>query len=122
VIIKGGFTAWSQAGDASASIGLADPLLARAQWGAKGKASARLGATFVHPLAIEAGLAERLSLDKPMWPLAGTRTLRKQDMMHNDVCPQIEVNPQTFDVYVDGELAVCEPLSRVTLGQKYLLR
>ena len=122
VIIKGGFTAWSQAGDAAASIGLADPLLARAQWGAKGKAPARLGATFVHPLAIEAGLAERLSLDKPMWPLAGTRTLRKQDMMHNDVCPQIEVNPQTFDVYVDGELAVCEPLGRVTLGQKYLLR
>ena len=52
----------------------------------------------------------------------GTRGLGKSDMLHNDVCPEIRVDAQTFDVYVDGELAWCEPLERVALGQRYMLR
>jgi urease subunit alpha len=52
----------------------------------------------------------------------GTRKLRKDDMLHNAACPKIKVNPQTFDVFVDGELATCEPAQRLPLAQKYMLR
>jgi len=122
LVIKGGFTAWSQAGDPASSIGLADPVMARPQWGAHGRAPASTSATFVHPLALDRDLAGQLSLAKPMLPLSGTRKLSKADMLHNETCPVIDVNPQTFDVFVDGELATCEPLERVTLGQRYILR
>ncbi len=43
-------------------------------------------------------------------------------MLHNDTCPAIEVNPQTFDVIVDGELAVCDPAKELPLAQRYMLR
>ncbi len=43
-------------------------------------------------------------------------------MLHNDACPAIEVNPQTFDVTVDGELAICDPAEVLPLAQRYLLR
>ncbi len=122
LVIKGGFTAWAMAGDAAASIGASDPLLARAQWGAHGLAPARSSATFVHPRAIEAGVADRLGLRKPLLALRGTRGLAKKDMLHNDACPEIRVNPRTFEVFVDGALATCAPLERVTLGPRYLLR
>ena len=43
-------------------------------------------------------------------------------MLHNAACPKITVNPQTFDVFVDGQLATCEPIEKVALGQKYFMR
>jgi urease subunit alpha len=122
LVIKGGFTAWCMAGDAAASIGTADPVIARPQWGAHGLAPARTSASFVHPLALDAGIADRLGLRKPLLGLRGTRTLRKRDMLHNDVCPEIRVDPRTFNVYVNGDLAWCEPLERVALAQRYMLR
>ena len=50
------------------------------------------------------------------------RKLTKRDMLHNDACPQIRVNPETFDVFVDGELATCEPATVLPLAQRYMLR
>ena len=52
----------------------------------------------------------------------GTRKLNKRHMLHNDACPEIRVNPQTFDVTVDGELATCEPAQSLPLTQRYMLR
>jgi urease subunit alpha len=43
-------------------------------------------------------------------------------MLHNDACPKITVNPQTFDVTVDGKIATCEPAERLPLAQRYMLR
>jgi urease subunit alpha len=63
-----------------------------------------------------------LDLDKTLLPSAGTRKLNKQHMLHNDACPEIKVNPQTFDVYVDGTIATCEPAARLPLAQTYMLR
>ena len=57
-----------------------------------------------------------------MLALSGTRSLRKSDMLHNDACPDIRVDPQTFDVFVDGVLTACEPAEKLYLTQKYLLR
>ena len=55
-------------------------------------------------------------------PASGTRRLTKRDMLHNDACPTIAVDPQTFDVTVDGVLATCEPAARLPLAQRYMLR
>ncbi len=122
IVIKGGFTVWAMEGDPAASLSTCAPIIARDEWGSKAQAPTDLSATFVHPLALEADVPGRLGLTKPLLPVAGTRKLTKRDMLHNDLCPEIRVNPETFDVYVDGALAACEPLERVTLGQRYMLR
>jgi urease subunit alpha len=81
-----------------------------------------LSANFVNPLAIKAGLSEKLGLTKALLPASGTRGLKKSDMLHNDACPEMRVDPQTFDVFVDGELATCEPAHELPLTQRYMLR
>jgi urease subunit alpha len=122
LVVKGGFIVWGAMGDSAASLMTCEPLQMRPQWGAFGVAKQALSACFVHPLAIENGLAGRLGLRKALLPARGTRKLNKQHMLHNTACPQIRVDPQTFDVYVDGELATCEPASVLPLAQKYMLR
>jgi urease subunit alpha len=42
-------------------------------------------------------------------------------MIHNDAMPNIEVDPQTYEVRADGELLTCEPASILPLAQKYFL-
>ncbi len=72
--------------------------------------------------AIAAGIADRLDLKKRLPPSRGTRTLSKAYMLHNAAVPDIRVDPQTFDVFVDGVLATCEPAERLPLTQLYMLR
>jgi len=122
LVIKGGFIAWGAMGDSAASLMTCEPMMLRPQWGAFGRAAPALSACFVHPSAIEAGLAGRLGLSKRLLPAAGTRGLRKSDMMHNAACPEIRVDPQTFDVFADGVLATCEPAREVPLARRYMLR
>jgi urease subunit alpha len=122
LVIKSGFIAWGAMGDSAASLMTCEPILLRPQWGAFGRAAPALSACFVHPLSIEAGLAQQLGLSKALLPARGTRGLRKSDMLHNDACPDIRVDPQTFDVFVDGVLATCEPARTVPLARRYMLR
>jgi len=122
IIIKNGFVVQARMGDGAGCIDGCEPLMLRPLWGAYGRAPQRLSANFVHPLALEQDLAGKLGLTKAMLPIRGTRKLRKSDMLHNDACPGITVNPQTFDVFVDGRLATCEPARTLALGQKYYLR
>jgi urease subunit alpha len=122
LIVKGGFIAWGAMGDSAASLMTCEPLLMRPQWGAFGSAQKALSASFVNPAAIEGDLAGRLGLTKALLPTRGTRKLNKQHMLHNDACPKIEVNPETFDVTVDGELAICDPAEELPLAQRYMLR
>ena len=116
LVVKRGFICWGAMGDSAASLMTCEPLLMRPQWGAFGRAKQALSACFVNQLAIEADIAGALDLDKTLLPSAGTRKLNKQHMLHNDACPEIKVNPQTFDVYVDGALATCEPAARLPVG------
>lgn len=122
LVIKSGFIAWGAMGDSAASLMTCEPLLLRPQWGAFGKAAPALSACFVHPLAIKRGLREELGLTKLLLPAQGTRGLKKSDMLHNDALPNIRVDPQTFDVFVDGELATCAPATELPLAQRYMLR
>ena len=122
LVVKGGFIVWAAMGDSAASLMTCEPLLMRPQWGAFGTARKALGACFVHPGAIDGDLAGRLGLTKTLLPARGTRKLGKQHMLRNDACPEIRVDPQTFDVSVDGELATCAPANELPLAQRYMLR
>lgn len=122
LIVKGGFIAMGPMGDSAASLMTCEPLIMRPQWGAYGVAKQHLSANFVNPLAIENNLSEKLGLKKALLPARGTRNLKKSDMLYNDTCPDIRVDPQTFDVFVDGELATCEPAYELPLAQRYMLR
>ena len=122
LVVKGGFIVWAAMGDSAASLMTCEPVLMRPQWGAFGTARKALGACFVHPGAIDGDLAGRLGLSKALLPARGTRKLGKQHMLRNAACPEIRVDPQTFDVKVDGELATCAPASELPLAQRYMLR
>ena len=122
IVVKGGFICWGAMGDSAASLMTCEPLIMRPQWGAFGRAKQDLSACFVNPLAIAADLAGKLDLRKALLPSKGTRKLNKQHMLHNDACPKITVNPQTFDVFVDGKIATCEPAEKLPLAQRYMLR
>ena len=122
VVVKGGFIAWGAMGDSAASLMTCEPVRMRPQFGAFGQASNDTSAVFCHPSAIDADLAGKLRVDKMLLPASGTRKLNKQHMLHNTACPDIRVDPQTFDVFVDGELAWCEPAEKLPLARLYVLR
>lgn len=122
VVIKGGFIAWAAMGESNASLMTCEPILYRPQWSSFGLASQTTSVCFVTQAALEKDLPDRLGLRKQLLPVQGTRSLSKKDMLHNDACPEIEVDPDTFQVRVNGELASCEPVSRVPLGRLYIFR
>lgn len=121
-VYKSGFIAWAAMGDGAASLPWCEPLMYEPQWGAFGQAPSRLGACFVHPSAIESDLAGRLELATRLLPARGTRKLSKRDMLWNDACPDIRVDTQTFEVFVDGELATSTPATRLPLAASYFAR
>ncbi|HEY8946968.1 MAG TPA: urease subunit alpha [Polyangiaceae bacterium] len=122
LVVKGGFIAWAPMGDSAASLMTCEPLIMRPQWGAFGRAKQALSACFVNELALGADLAGKLELRKQLLPARGTRKLTKKHMLHNDACPSLAVDPQTFVVSIDGEPVTCEPAAVVPLAQRYLLR
>ena len=122
IVVKGGFIAYGAMGDSAGSLMTCEPVRMRPQWGAFGEAKNATSACFVHPSAIMDDLANKLNISKKLLPASGTRTLGKQHMLHNDACPNIRVDPQTFDVFVDGDLAWCEPAEKLPLAQLYMLR
>ncbi|MEX0810097.1 MAG: urease subunit alpha [Dongiaceae bacterium] len=122
LVVKGGFIAWGAMGDSAASLMTCEPVMMRPQWGAFGRAKQSLSACFVNPLALEKSVGERLDLRKKLLPTKGTRKLNKSHMLHNDACPKMRVDPNNFDVFVDGKLATCEPAKVLPLAQRYMLR
>ena len=122
MIIKGGMVSLAVMGEANASIPTCEPVLLRYMFGAYGKAKTTTCATFVSQASIENGIKEKLNLDNMVFPVKNIRNLTKRDMKLNDVIPKsLEVDPQTYDVKVDGELITCEPAKCLPLTQRYFL-
>ncbi len=122
LVIKGGFIVWSAMGDSAASLMTCEPLMLRPQWGAFGSAPQALSLAFVSQAAMDRDIKGRLDLRTEVVPAKNTRRLTKGNMLHNDVCPEVRVNPETFEVHVDGELATCEPAQELPLARRYMLR
>jgi urease subunit alpha len=121
MVVKGGFIAWSVMGDPNASIPTPQPALYRSMFGAFGAATAATSITFLSQVAHAAGLAQRLGLRKITAPVRNCRRIGKKDMIHNSATPKIEVDPETYEVRVDGELMTCEPATVLPLAQRCFL-
>ena len=122
VVFKGGFPAWSVMGESNASLMTCEPLTYRPQWGAFGGAKQALSVTFMAQAAIDDGIPEKLGLRSRCVAPRGCRGLTKSDLLWNDALPELRVDPETYRVEVDGELATCKPMERVPLGPLYVLK
>ncbi|MFP6823243.1 MAG: urease subunit alpha, partial [Pseudomonadales bacterium] len=121
LIIKGGMIVAAPMGDPNASIPTPQPVHYRPMFGAFGGALTATSVSFVSRAGSEAGIAERLGLAKEVVPVKGTRVIGKADMVLNDWTPEIEVDPETYEVRADGELLTCEPATELPLAQRFFL-
>jgi len=121
LVIKGGMIVMAQMGDANASIPTPQPVLSRLMFGGQGRARYSTSLTFVSKYAFEDGIGEKLRLQKKVVPIGHCRTLTKEQMVHNNSTPVIQVDPETYEVRVDGELITSEPARELPLTQRYFL-
>ena len=121
LVIKGGLIAWAQMGDANASIPTPQPVYGRPMFGSFGKAISSTSLTFMSQAALDAKIPEQLGLKKQCVAVSGTRNISKADMKLNDALPEIEVDPETYQVKADGQLLTCEPAEVLPMAQRYFL-
>lgn len=121
MIIKGGFIIASKMGDANASIPTPEPVVYTDMFGAYGLARANTCISFVSKAAYDDGIKERLGLKRQVLPVSHCRDIGKRDMKNNDVIADIDVNPENYEVRVDGELVTCKAADELALTQKYFL-
>ena len=120
-VLKGGMIAWAQMGDANASIPTPQPVLPRPMFGAHGRVPARTSLHFVAQAALDAGLPDRLAVDRRLVAVRDTSRLGKADMPENTELPDIRVDPDTFTVSVDGDVWEPEPVTELPMAQRYFL-
>ena len=121
IIIKGGMIIASKMGDANASIPTTQPVMYQPMFAAHGKAKNEACLTFVSQAAYEAGIKEAYGLEKTVVPVKGCRTIAKKDMVFNSRTPKITVDPETYEVTVDGETITSRPAEKLPLTQLYNL-
>jgi urease subunit alpha len=121
MVVKGGFIAWSAMGDPNASIPTPQPVIYRPMFGSFGGAVAATSITFVSQSSLTAGVPKALGLEKIVKAVRGCRNIGKKDMVHNRATPHIQVDPETYEVRVDGTPITCEPARMLPLAQRYFL-
>jgi len=121
MVMKSGFVAESLMGDANASIPTPQPVIYRQMYGQFGKALSSTSITFISQAAFDDKVHEKLGLQKIILPVRGIRKLTKKDMKLNCETPEITVDPQTYEVKVNGQLITCDPVDKVPMGQRYFL-
>lgn len=121
IIIKNGFIAYARMGDPNASIPTPQPVIYRPMFGAYGKAVAKSAVLFVSQAAVDADIRTKYGLSKQTVAVKGCRNIGKKDLIHNDATPDITVDPERYEVCVDGKPITCEPASKLPLTQRYFL-
>jgi urease subunit alpha len=121
LVVKGGLIVSAAMGDPNASIPTPEPVLLRPMFAAYGRAVARTSITFLSQAAVDVGLAERLGLERWTEPVRGCRTIGKAQMVRNDATPEIRVDPETYQVSVDGQPATVEAADEVAMSQLYYI-
>lgn len=121
MVIKGGMIIASKMGDANASIPTCEPVMYRPMFAAHGKAKFETCLTFVSKAAMKADITGKYGLKKKVVPVCGCRNITKKDMKFNDKTPDITVNPETYEVRVNGEKIVSKPAKKLPLTQIYSL-
>ena len=121
LVIKGGFIVAAAMGDPNASIPTPQPVIFRPMFGSLGRARFSTSVTFLSTAALEAGVHQKLQLQKRAVAVSGCRSLTKADMVLNNTLPNIEVDSDTYEVRADGELLKCEPAQTLAMAQRYFL-
>ncbi len=121
LVLKGGFVAWAQMGDANASIPTPEPMRMRPMFGALGRAVGRTSIAFISERAWHEGHVRALGLSKQFSIVRGCRGIGKKQMKLNDTLPKLEIDPETYEVRADGVLLACEPAKVLPLAQRYSL-
>ena len=121
LVIKGGSIVWAQMGDANASIPTPGPVHGRPMFAAYGGSLAGSCLNFVSQAALDADLSSNLGLKRACVPVVQTRGIGKAQMRNNTALPKVEVDPQTYEVFADGELLTCEPAEVLPMAQRYFL-
>jgi urease subunit alpha len=121
MILKGGSIVAAQMGDPNASIPTPQPVHYRPMFGAFGKALTASSLVFVSKAAAKSNLRAKLGVEKQFVAVEKTRNIGKKNMIHNDATPDIEVDPETYEVRADGELLTCAPADVLPMAQRYFL-
>lgn len=120
-VFKGGMVAMAFLGDPAAAVPTPQPLLPRMGYNTHTRAAQQTSVAFVSQAALDDGLAGRLDIHRQLRPIKNVRGLAKADLPLNDALPRIEVNPDTFEVRIDGEPVHHQPVDELPLAQRYFL-
>ncbi len=121
LIIKGGMIAYSLMGDPNGSIPTVEPISYRPMFGSIGGAKHSTSVTFTSQIALDLGLASKVKISKKLVPVKNCRNIGKKDMIYNNLTPKIEINPETYEVRVEGKIATVDPAETVSLARLYNL-
>ena len=121
MVLLGGSIACAQMGDPNASIPTPQPVYSREMFGAFGRSLENSAVTFVSQASYENDIGNALELRKKTAPVKNTRNINKSNMVYNDLCPKVEVDPETYQVRANGEILTCEPASELPMAQRYFL-
>ena len=120
-VIKGGAIVWAPMGDVNAAIPTPQPVFMRPALAASPGSAPHLSTSFVSPMAIDGGLADRLGLARRLTGVRPTRDVTKADLPNNTALPALDVDPETFAITIDGELVRPNPVDVLPLAQRYSL-
>ncbi len=121
MVLMAGSIVVAQMGDPNASIPTPQPVYTRPMFGAMGRSVAHSAVSFVSQAAQDAGIGAHLGLTKQTVAVENTRKISKLDMKLNDALPDVEVNPETYEVRADGELLTCAPATELPMAQRYFM-
>ena len=121
IILKSGSIVWAQMGDANASIPTPGPVYGRPMFANYGLSKINSSLLFLSKNAIDLEVPKKLGLQKKCVAVENTRLIKKEVLKLNNILPKISVDPQTYEVFADGELLTCDPLNEVPMSQRYFL-
>ena len=121
IVMIGGSIACAQMGDPNASIPTPQPVYTRPMFSSFGRSLEASSITFVSKDSIKTGSLDNLNLAKETIGVEKTRDISKEDMIFNNYCPDISVDPETYEVTADGNILTCEPATELPLAQRYFL-
>jgi urease subunit alpha len=122
LVLLGGTIAAAPMGDPNASIPTPQPVHYRPMFGAYGKSLTSSSVVFVSKASLDAGLPGKLGVSKQLVAVTNTRGgISKASMVLNSATPNVEVDPETYEVRADGELLTCEPATVLPMAQRYFL-
>ncbi len=121
LVLLGGTIVAAPMGDPNASIPTPQPAHYRTMFGAYGRAVTASAITFVSQAAVDSDLRAKLGVARDFVAVAGTRSVAKKNLVHNSFTPHVTVDPETYEVRVNGQIITCEPAKVLPMAQRYFL-